>query len=67
MGINEGGVVELERGTDSAKKIIGCLKDEHLSFNPPPKSTSLGSLTGHIVELHNWIALALTKMISIWK
>jgi len=61
MSIKEGILVELERETNSTKKILGRLKDEHLSFKPHPKSMSLGSLAGHVVELHNWIALALTK------
>ena len=61
MSIKEGILVELERETNSTKTIIGRLSDEHLDFKPHPKSTSLGALAGHIVELHNWISGALTK------
>lgn len=61
MSIKEGILVELERETNSTKTIIGRLRDEHLDFKPHPKSTSLGALAGHIVELHNWISGALTK------
>lgn len=61
MSIKEGILVELERETNSTRTIISRLKDEHLSFKPHQKSMTLGALAGHIVELHNWVAAALTK------
>ena len=61
MSIKEGFLVELERETNNTRRILDRLKDEDLSFRPHEKSMSLGSLAGHIVDLHNWISDALTK------
>lgn len=61
MSIKDGFLVELERETNSTRRIIDRLKDEDLAFRPHEKSMSLGALIGHVVELHNWVATALTK------
>ncbi|WP_156307118.1 DinB family protein [Sphingobacterium endophyticum] len=61
MSIKEGFLIELERETNSTRKMLDRLKDEHLDFKPHEKSMSLGALAGHVVELHNWISGALTK------
>lgn len=61
MSIKQGFLVELERETNNTKRILSRLKDEDLAFQPHEKSMNLGALAGHIVELHNWVSLALTK------
>lgn len=37
------------------------LTDEHWEYKPHEKSMTLGALTSHIVELHHWVYLAITK------
>ena len=61
MSIKEGFLVELERETNNTRRILDRLQDADLAFRPHEKSMSLGSLAGHIVELHNWISEALTR------
>lgn len=61
MSIKDGFLIEMERETNSTRRILDRLKDEDLSFRPHEKSMSLGALAGHVVELHNWVSDALTK------
>ncbi len=61
MSIKEGFLFELERETNNTRRMLDRLKDEDLTFRPHEKSKSLGELAGHIVELHNWVSLVLTK------
>lgn len=57
--MNKGSLIEVERETSNTKQLLDRLKDEHLSYRPHPKSMSLGELASHIVELHNWVKVAL--------
>lgn len=50
---------ELERETENTRRIILRLNDENLAWKPHEKSMSAGELAAHIVELHNWVNLAL--------
>lgn len=59
MNINKHLLIEVERETASTRQLLERLKDEHLSYKPHEKSMSLGELASHIVELHNWVKLAL--------
>jgi uncharacterized damage-inducible protein DinB len=59
MSMNKGILIELERDTDNTRRLLANLQDEHLSYRPHPKSMTLGELASHIVELHNWVKVAL--------
>ena len=59
MSIKQAYLIEIERETENTRKLISVIKDEHLNFKPHPKSISLGQLAAHIVELHNWVGIAL--------
>ena len=61
MGLKNSLLIELEKETANTKRILERLPAEHWAYKPHPKSTSLGELASHIVELHNWVADALTK------
>lgn len=61
MSIKQAYLIELERETANTKKLLDVIEDQHLDYKPHPKSFSMGQLAAHIVELHNWVALALNK------
>lgn len=61
MDIIKGLLSELEREKDNTKKMIDRLPAEHFSWKPHDKSMSLGELANHIVELHNWVDLVISK------
>ena len=54
-------LLEIERETANTVRLVECLHDDHLAFKPHEKSMSLGQLTTHIVELHNWLHQALVN------
>lgn len=60
MSIQKALLVELEREKDNTLRVINNLVDNKFDYKPHPKSMSLGQLANHIVELHNWIEVALT-------
>lgn len=61
MSIKRRLLVELDRETQQTRRVLENLTDEHLDWRPHPKSMSVKELAGHIVELHNWVAVALPK------
>ena len=60
MDINKTFLIELERETASTRQLLERLQDEHFSYRPHPKSMTLGELASHVVELHNWVKVALS-------
>lgn len=61
MSIQQSLLVELTREQDNTLRMIKAIPNDKLDFKPHEKSMSLGQLSNHIVELHNWVRLALTK------
>jgi|SRR5690554_962724 len=61
MDIKNRIIAEIERETHNTLRILNNLTDEHWEYKPHEKSMSLGALTSHIVELHHWVYLAITK------
>lgn len=61
MSIKQALLIELEKEKDNSKRMIERLTPEHFSWKPHTKSMSLGELSNHIVELHNWVDLVITK------
>lgn len=61
MGLKESLLIELKKETKNTQRLLERLPDAHWDYKPHPKSTSLGELASHIVELHNWVADALAK------
>lgn len=60
MSIKKALLVELEREKNNTARILKKLDDEIFSWKPHEKSMSVGQLANHIVELHNWVAFAIT-------
>ncbi|MBP3944423.1 DinB family protein [Sphingobacteriaceae bacterium WQ 2009] len=60
MSIKQGFLIELERETANTRRILANLTDADLTFQPHEKSMTLGNLAGHIVELHNWVSIAIS-------
>lgn len=54
-------IAEIEKETHNTLRILNNLTDEHWEYKPHEKSMTLGALTSHIVELHRWVYLAITK------
>lgn len=61
MALKHSLLIELEQETEKTQRMLASLTDEHWAYKPHPKSATLGELASHIVELHNWVAGALTK------
>ncbi|HRP89893.1 MAG TPA: DinB family protein [Edaphocola sp.] len=61
MGIKQAYLIEIEKETENTRKMIAAIDDKFWDFKPHEKSMSLGNLASHVVELHNWVALALSK------
>lgn len=61
MSIKKTLLAELEHEKNNTLRVLNNLKDEHFDYKPHPKSMTLGELTNHTVELHNWITPALTR------
>lgn len=57
------GIIQKEIKVETAKtrQILERITDEHLAWKPHEKSMSLKDLAVHVVELHNWMGLALQK------
>lgn len=53
--------IEVERETENTRKMLSRIEAHHFMWKPHDKSMSLGALAAHIVELHNWVGLVLTK------
>lgn len=67
MGLKDSLLVELEKETENTRRILDRLPAEHWDYKPHAKSSSLGALASHVVELHNWVADALTKDVFDFK
>ncbi|MBQ0117708.1 MAG: DinB family protein [Flavobacterium sp.] len=61
MAIKNGLLSELSHEKNNTLKVLNNLKGADFTFKPHVKSMSLGQLTNHVVELHNWVALALQQ------
>lgn len=61
MSIQKALLIELEREKDNTLRMLKALPDEHFGWRPHVKSSTLGELANHIVELHNWVAFVLEK------
>ncbi len=61
MNYSEIIATEIKVETGNTKRIISAFKDEHLDWRPHAKSMTVGELAAHVVELHNWMELALQK------
>ena len=61
MSIKKALLIELERENKNTKRILMGLTDDIFSWKPHEKSMSVGELANHIVELHQWVALAIEK------
>ncbi|HNQ26672.1 MAG TPA: DinB family protein [Aquaticitalea sp.] len=61
MGIKAGLLAEIKHETHNTRRVLDNLNDEHWDYKPHEKSMTLGQLASHIVELHNWTHLAVTK------
>lgn len=61
MSIKDGLLAEIEHETNNTKRVLDNLKNENWDYKPHEKSMTLGQLASHIVELHNWANLAVSK------
>lgn len=61
MNIKEHLASEIMRETASTRRILERITDEHLDWKPHDKSMSVRALASHVVELHHWVALAISK------
>src|SRR5690554_7464034 len=61
MSIQKALLIELEREKNNTLRILKNLRSEDFGWKPHEKSMTLGQLANHIVELHDWVAFALTK------
>lgn len=61
MALKDNLLIELKQETENTRRVLERLDDAHWDFKPHPKSSSLGALASHIVELHNWVADALPR------
>ena len=61
MSIKQALLIELEREKDNTLRVINNLVENKFDYKPHVKSMTLGQLANHIVELHNWIHIALTS------
>mgnify|MGYP006355335799 CR=1 FL=1 len=59
MSISQAFIQEVKKETDSTRRLLTVINDEHLSWTPHQKSMTVAALAGHIVELHNWISSTL--------
>ncbi|MBA5793314.1 DinB family protein [Flavobacterium sp. xlx-214] len=60
MGIQKALLIELEREKNNTARILKNLNSDVFGWKPHEKSMSVGELANHIVELHGWVAFALT-------
>lgn len=63
MSIKQALLIELNHEKNNTLKVLNNLVNADFSYKPHQKSMSLGQLTNHIVELHNWVGFALTKTV----
>jgi len=61
MSIQQSLLVELMREQDNTLRMIQAVPNDKFDFKPHEKSMTLGQLSNHIVELHNWVRSALTQ------
>jgi len=50
---------EFEQEMAATRKLLACVPDEKLAFQPHEKSMTLARLAGHVAELPHWAAVAL--------
>lgn len=61
MSIKAGILAEVIRETQNTKRILDNLTNDHWNYKPHEKSMTLGALASHVVELHSWVHLAISK------
>lgn len=60
MSIKQALLIELEQEKNNTLRVLNNLEDDKLDYSPHEKSMKMGQLSNHIVELHNWVGIALT-------
>ena len=67
MVIKQSLLLELDKETANTRRVVERLRDEQLDWRPHSKSMTLGELSAHVVELHNWVSKALCKGVFDFK
>jgi len=61
MGLKDGLIEELKYDSSLTLKLLEQLPDEHFSWKPHEKSSSLGNLASHMANLLYWIPLIVQR------
>lgn len=61
MSIKQALLTELEHEKNNTLRVLNNLVDNKFDYKPHEKSMTVEQLANHIVELHSWVALALTR------
>ena len=61
MAIKDSLLGELDHEVQTTRSIIRGVPDAEGGWKPHPKSTSMGSLAAHIVNMHSWAVTALRR------
>lgn len=61
MSIQKSYLIELDHELKNTERILDSISDDHLDWRPHAKSMTMGELASHVVELHNWVAKAISK------
>lgn len=61
MQITDTLLKEIKVETAKTRQILERISDEHINWKPHEKSMSMKDLASHVVELHNWMGIAINK------
>lgn len=61
MQITDTLLKEIKVETAKTRQILERISDKHLDWKPHEKSMSMKDLASHVVELHNWMGIAINK------
>lgn len=61
MSIKQSLLIELEQESTNTLRMLERLEGADFSWKPHVKSMSLGALVNHVVELHDWMSMVITK------
>jgi uncharacterized damage-inducible protein DinB len=67
MSIQKALSIELEREKNNTLRMLKALPNEQFGWKPHEKSMSLGELSNHIVELHNWVPIVFNREVFDFK
>lgn len=67
MSIQNALSIELKREKDNTLRMLNALPNEQFGWKPHEKSMSLGEISNHIVELHNWVPLVFNREVFDFK